>query len=411
MSANDKFGLGYGDFRYDGILSYENEVLQSVFMNKECELVNQPLYDRFVTAGGMHAVPSPMTGNYIPSGPDVEIDYSQFTYGPKQSQTSESKTQTSDFDTCESDCSVETNEPLPEPTVNEPKVVSQPKVWSDAPIIEEYASDNEDEHVRHPIKKHEQPSFASTNKQVKTPRETVKNQFTHSKSPTVDKKGLGYGFTARACFVCGSFSHLIRDCDFYEKRMAKQAELNNNMRMKSSQREIRPIWNNVQRVNHKNQFVPTLVLTRTGKILVNTARASCTNNVSTARHNFNKQAVPTNAAMKVNTVKPIVNRFRPANVIYKTYSPLSRPLNNTTTLRINFSYQKDNTAEVNAVRAVGGKRKIVVKPSAGCNWRQKGHYWQNISKYNGGSSLRNYFTFKDQLGRLKPKQAWVPKRN
>ncbi|GJT73828.1 hypothetical protein Tco_1033114 [Tanacetum coccineum] len=142
MSANDKFGLGYGDHRYDGILSYENEVLQSVFMNKESELVNQPLYDRFVTAGGMHVVPPPMTGNYMPSGPDVEIDYSQFTYGPKQSQPSESETQTSDFDTCESDSS--------EPTVNEPKVVSQPKVWSDAPIIEEYESDSEDEQTRTP---------------------------------------------------------------------------------------------------------------------------------------------------------------------------------------------------------------------------------------------------------------------
>ncbi|GJS81522.1 hypothetical protein Tco_0748063 [Tanacetum coccineum] len=59
MSANDKFGLGYGDHIYDGILSYENEVLQSVFMNKESELEKQPLYDRFVTAGGMHAVPPP----------------------------------------------------------------------------------------------------------------------------------------------------------------------------------------------------------------------------------------------------------------------------------------------------------------------------------------------------------------
>ncbi|GKA86710.1 putative ribonuclease H-like domain-containing protein, partial [Tanacetum coccineum] len=180
---------------------------------------------------------------------------------------------------------------------------------SDAPIIEEYESDSEDEHVSQPTKEQEQPSFASTNKQVKTPRETVKNQFTHSKNPTVDKKGLGYGFTARACFVCGSLSHLIRDCDFHEKRMAKQAELNNSMRMKSSQREIRPIWNNVQRVNHKNQFVPTAVLTRTGKIPVNTARASGTNNVSTARHDFNRHAVPTNAAMKVNTVKLIVNRL------------------------------------------------------------------------------------------------------
>ncbi|GJR14409.1 hypothetical protein Tco_0797061 [Tanacetum coccineum] len=40
----------------------------------------------FVTAGGMHAVPPPMTGNYMPSGPDIEVDYSQFTYGPKQTQ-------------------------------------------------------------------------------------------------------------------------------------------------------------------------------------------------------------------------------------------------------------------------------------------------------------------------------------
>ncbi|GJR92677.1 hypothetical protein Tco_0264851, partial [Tanacetum coccineum] len=277
MSANDKFGLGYGDYRYDGILSYENEVLQSVFMNKESDLENQPLYDRSDTTEGMHVVPPPMTGNYMPSGPDIEIDYSQFTYGPKQSQPSESKTQTSDFDTCESNISVETSEFVTETVVNESNIVSQPKVWSDAPIIEEY-------------------------------EETVKNQFIHSKNPKVDKKGLGYGFTTKACFVCGSLSHLIRDCYFHEKRMAKQAELNTRMSKKSSQKEIRPISNNVQRVNHKNQFVPTTVLTRTGKIPVNTARVSGTNNVSTATHNFNSQA--TNVARKISTVKPVVNRTK-----------------------------------------------------------------------------------------------------
>ncbi|GJV46124.1 hypothetical protein Tco_1430660 [Tanacetum coccineum] len=152
--------LGYGDYRYDGILSYENEVLQSVFMNKKSDLENQPLYDRFVTAEGMHAVPPPMTGNYMPFGPDIEIDYSQFTYGPKQTQTSESEIQTSDFDTCESDCSVETHESLPEPAINEPKVVNQTKVWSGAPIIEEYESDSEDEHVSLPTEKQETPISA-----------------------------------------------------------------------------------------------------------------------------------------------------------------------------------------------------------------------------------------------------------
>ncbi|GKG61976.1 hypothetical protein Tco_0623693, partial [Tanacetum coccineum] len=62
-------------------------------------------------------------------------------------------------------------------------------------------------------------------------------------------------------------------------------------RKKSSQKEIRSIWNNVQRVNHENQFVPTAVLRRTGKIPVSTARASGTNNVSTARHNINSLMV------------------------------------------------------------------------------------------------------------------------
>ncbi|GJT97531.1 putative ribonuclease H-like domain-containing protein [Tanacetum coccineum] len=188
LVAHQQGQLWYEEkIRFDGILRYENEVLQSVFMNKESELEKQPLYDRFVTAGGMHAVPPPMTGNYMPSRPDFEV-------------------------------------------------------WSDAPIIEECKSDSEDEYVSIPTKEHETPSFA--NQQVKTPRETVKNHFTHSKNPKVDKKELGYGFTARACFVCGSLNHLIRDCDFHEKRMAKQAELNNRLNRKSSQREIRPIWNN-----------------------------------------------------------------------------------------------------------------------------------------------------------------------
>ncbi|GJR31738.1 hypothetical protein Tco_1107970 [Tanacetum coccineum] len=181
MSANDKFGLGYGDHRYDGILSYENEVLQSVFMNKESELEKQPLYDRFVTSDGMHAVPPPMTGNYMPSGPDVEIDDSKFTYGPKQPITSESETNTSDFSSCESESSVESLECLPEQVVKEPKVACEPKGWTDAPIIEEYESDSDDDCVSIPLKEIEQHSFAiDSDKYVKTSRENVKDKHTHS---------------------------------------------------------------------------------------------------------------------------------------------------------------------------------------------------------------------------------------
>ncbi|GJS70310.1 putative ribonuclease H-like domain-containing protein [Tanacetum coccineum] len=69
---------------------------------------------------------------------------------------------------------------------------SQPKVWSDAPIIEEYESDSDDECVIIPTKQQETPSFA--NQQVKTPRENVKSQNIHNQKPKVDKKELGHRF-------------------------------------------------------------------------------------------------------------------------------------------------------------------------------------------------------------------------
>nr|GEU52320.1 hypothetical protein [Tanacetum cinerariifolium] len=254
MSANDKFGLGYGDYRNDSILSYENEVLQSVFMNKTSDLEDTLVNDRF--ANGMHAVPPPMTGNYMPYGPDVETDYSKFTYGQKQTSADESNSKPSEYASCESDSSVETFTSMPEPVENASKVICKPKVWTDASIIEEYKSNSDNDSVSNVQEDKEKPSFAFIDsvKHVKTSRENIKETGTTNHSPKIEKhdrnghtrKGLGYAFTRKACFVCGSFSHLIRDCDFHEKRMAKQAELTNSKNKVTDQRENRPVWNNVQ---------------------------------------------------------------------------------------------------------------------------------------------------------------------
>ncbi|GJY59629.1 putative ribonuclease H-like domain-containing protein [Tanacetum coccineum] len=110
----------------------------------------------------------------------------------KQTQPSESESQSSEINTCESNISAEPSKLVSEPVVNESNVECQPKVWFDAPIIEEYESDSEDECVSIPTKQQETPSFA--NQQVKTPRENIKSQFTHSQKSKVDKKDLGYGF-------------------------------------------------------------------------------------------------------------------------------------------------------------------------------------------------------------------------
>ncbi|GJR91447.1 hypothetical protein Tco_0215458 [Tanacetum coccineum] len=72
--------------------------------------------------------------------------------------------------------------------------------------------------------------------------------------------------------------------------------------------------------------------------------------------------------MKANTVKPIVNNARPKADFHKSVLPFRKSFIITTALRTNFSKQKVNTAEVNAVSAVVGKWKTAVKTqtAGGC---------------------------------------------
>ncbi|GKD89443.1 retrovirus-related pol polyprotein from transposon TNT 1-94 [Tanacetum coccineum] len=282
MSTRDKSGLGYRNQIHEGVLSYEKEVLESVFDSWTSDVENSLVNDRFAKVEGMHAIPPLMTGIYMPSKFNFGIDELNFTYGPKQSKTSESDAKTI-----------------------EPKVVSQPKVWSDAPIIEEYESDSDDEYMIKPSKEQEKPSFAFVN--------TIK----HVKTP--------------------SFSHLIRDCDFHEKRMAKQVELNKKK-------------------------------------------------VNAARQNLSSQVAETSTARKVNTTRPIVNEIRQRNNFYKSHSPIRRPFNISTSPKANFTNHKVNTAGDKIVSAVRGYRETAVKALAGCNWRPKRHYWNKVSKYNSGSN-------------------------
>ncbi|GKE36627.1 hypothetical protein Tco_1460032 [Tanacetum coccineum] len=64
--------------------------------------------------------------------------------------------------------------------------------------------------------------------------------------------------------------------------MVEKQVLNNKGRV-TGQREIRPVWNNAQRVNHQNKlnhphpkrnFVPTVVATKSGQVPVNAAKGN-----------------------------------------------------------------------------------------------------------------------------------------
>nr|GEY09338.1 hypothetical protein [Tanacetum cinerariifolium] len=125
-----------------------------------------------------------MIGNYMPSGPDVEIDYSKFTYGPKQTLADESDSKPSEYASCESDSSVETSTSMPGPVENASKVVCKPKAWTDAPIIEEYESDSDNDSLSNVQEDKEKPSFAFTDSVKHSSQQRSHHQIFHQTFPT-----------------------------------------------------------------------------------------------------------------------------------------------------------------------------------------------------------------------------------
>ncbi|GJT48131.1 putative reverse transcriptase domain-containing protein [Tanacetum coccineum] len=154
--------------------------------------------------------------------------------------------------------------------------------------------------VSEPKPKEAEPSCVT---HVKTPRQPMKNQRT----PKVKGKncnemmerelGEGYSSIKKKCFVCGSLSHLIRDCDFYGKRMAKEAELKKQRVFNTGNGVPKPILNNSNRVNCANHFVPRPVQLNVVRVL----NVILWTNINSVR---SKQPVPTNNTNSFSPVRP-----------------------------------------------------------------------------------------------------------
>ncbi|GJX92458.1 ribonuclease H-like domain-containing protein [Tanacetum coccineum] len=154
-------------------------------------------------------------------------------------------------------------------------VSKEVKKTSDAPIIEDWVSDcDEDETVVLESLNVQKPKQADQPRKVS---QNPRNNSTSWNTPKPKKLGVGFQFTPKACFVCGSFNHLIKDCDFHDKKMVQKPVLN-NVKKVTGQREVRPVWTNAMRVNHQNfsnskrNFAPKAVLTKSGLIPVSAAR-------------------------------------------------------------------------------------------------------------------------------------------
>ncbi|GKA10995.1 ribonuclease H-like domain-containing protein [Tanacetum coccineum] len=205
----------------------ESEVLDNVFDKHESDGDDNPVNDRFKKVEIYHAVRLPYIGNYMPSRSDLSFaGLDDYIYKAKVSETKTSISKTSK------------------------DIVEKPKtVRPSAPIIEEWDTGSDNDSVFRP-------------KSDQTKLKFTKINF-------VKSGGLGNYY------------------DFHDNKMVEKPVLNNKGRV-TGQREIRPVWNNAQRVNYQNKlthphpkrnFVPTVVAIKSGQVPVNAAKV---NNVTAA---------------------------------------------------------------------------------------------------------------------------------
>ncbi|GJV87108.1 hypothetical protein Tco_1531046 [Tanacetum coccineum] len=191
--------------------------------------------DRFSKADGYHAVPPPITRNFLTSRADISFaGLDEFAIRKKiiESKTTELKTATSESKTSETVGKTNKVNVEKPKSVNK-SVVSTPNINMDKVIIDDWNSDDEND-----------VSAEKTVSHVKTYKtQTVKTQ--------ADKI----------------------DCDFYDQK-SPEPKLKNVVN--TGPRVVKPVWDNAKRVNHqkfsnklkypqaRRTFVPSGVLTRIG---------------------------------------------------------------------------------------------------------------------------------------------------
>ncbi|GJQ93472.1 ribonuclease H-like domain-containing protein [Tanacetum coccineum] len=252
-SSKDKTGLGYGDQLNENDSS-GSELFNSVFDSRSSDGDDNQTNNRFKKDNGYHVVPPPLNCTSQTSNTSVEM----------------------------------------------PRVES---VRPNKPSLKRIEFTNARNESVKP-KQAEKPRIITQNPKVD--RRDWNGKMTQ-------KQGLGFGFTKKACFVCGSYSYLIKDCDFHEKRMAKKF----------------------------------------GRVPVSAAKQSYLR-ATTSNSTFR----PVNTATHTNRVN--ASKLR-TNAFHKCHSPIRRPFYKSTAPNTRISNEKVNTIRVNGVNTAGQTTVSAVK--------------------------------------------------
>nr|GEV18061.1 ribonuclease H-like domain-containing protein [Tanacetum cinerariifolium] len=138
-------------------------------------------------------------------------------------------------------------------------------------LIEDWVSDLEDESEGEPMPTQKAPSFVHNTEHVKPPRPFVKPVEHPVPAENLRKeipkfRGHRHSRNRKACFVRKSLTHLIKDCDYCEKKMVQKHVRNH---------AIRGNHQHYARMTHLNPYrhvVSTAVLTRSRLVPLNVAR-------------------------------------------------------------------------------------------------------------------------------------------
>ncbi|GJU41592.1 hypothetical protein Tco_1194549 [Tanacetum coccineum] len=392
MSARDKTGLGYNTQLNELSSNHEtdSENSLSIFGYRSSDDEHIPENDRFLK-NGYKVAPPPITGNFLTPRADIYFaGLDEYAIRNKiiESQTTELNNKTSETAGKTNDANTEKPKSVSE------SVVSNPKINRDSVIIEDWTSGDEEE--------------VSGVQNVRPENQTVKTRDDKS-GQNSHKQGVGFR-KVKACFVCISTEHLIKDYNFHDK---KSQESNLKNVVNTGKWESKPVWDNTKRVNHPNfskyphlseTFIPAGVSSRTGlhRPSINTATSVYTaRSVSTVRPNINTARPVYTARPSISTIRlvyasrsiyPRMDNVRPrgsCSPIKRSYyiKPAFRPKDLKQDVKT-FGVQNMTTVGTRAVVNIGkGKMNTDLKRSKWV-WRPKGTYLDHVSKDNGSFMLK-----------------------
>ncbi|GJT84945.1 ribonuclease H-like domain-containing protein [Tanacetum coccineum] len=86
-------------------------------------------------------------------------------------------------------------------------------------------------------------------------------------------------------------------------KQAEKPRINTQNPKNTGQREIRPVWNSAQRINHQNKFVPSVVLTKFGRVPVSATKKSSLRATTSTINTIRVNGVNTAGQTAVSVVK------------------------------------------------------------------------------------------------------------